>query len=82
MVLLDEPTSDLDPDAERVVVRALCSLMEGRTVVMVTHRPALLELADRVLTVTEGRIAELPPRRERTLRGEPRPSRTPTQDRG
>src|SRR5205807_3522210 len=65
VVLLDEPTSGLDPDAERVVVRALCSLMEGRTVVMVTHRPALLELADRVLTVTEGRIAELPPRRER-----------------
>ena len=82
VVLLDEPTSDLDPDAERVVVRALCSLMEGRTVVMVTHRPALLELADRVLTVTEGRIAELPPRRERTLRGEPRPLRTPTHDRG
>jgi ABC-type multidrug transport system fused ATPase/permease subunit len=82
VVLLDEPTSDLDPEAERVVVRALCSLMEGRTVVMVTHRPALLELADRVLTVTEGRIAELPSRRERALRGEAQPLRHRTGERG
>ena len=66
---------EIDPEAEQVVVRALCSLMEGRTVVMVTHRPALLELADRVLTVTEGRIAELPARRERALRGEAHPMR-------
>jgi ATP-binding cassette subfamily B protein len=81
VVLLDEPTSDLDPEAEQVVVRALCSLLEGRTVVMVTHRPALLELADRVLTVAEGRIAELPSRRERALRGEPQRLRPRTPDR-
>jgi ATP-binding cassette subfamily B protein len=60
VVLLDEPTSDLDPEAERLVVRALCTLMTGRTVVMATHRPALLELADRVVTVREGRIVEVP----------------------
>jgi ATP-binding cassette, subfamily B, bacterial len=59
VVLLDEPTSDLDPDAERVVVRALCTLMTGRTVVMATHRPALLDLADQVVVVRDGRIVEV-----------------------
>ncbi|HEX3606018.1 MAG TPA: ABC transporter ATP-binding protein [Candidatus Dormibacteraeota bacterium] len=72
VVLLDEPTSDLDPEAERVVVRALCELMAGRTVVMATHRPALLELADRVVTVRDGNIVEVggaAPTRE--VRGRP-----------
>jgi ABC-type bacteriocin/lantibiotic exporter with double-glycine peptidase domain len=76
VVLLDEPTSDLDPEAERVVVRALCELMAGRTVVMATHRPALLELADRVVTVRDGNIVEVggaAPTRE--VRG--RPARRP-----
>ena len=70
---IDEPTSDLDPEAERVVVRALRTLMERRTVVIVTHRPALLELADRVLTVLDGRIRELPAASGWMLRGEAQP---------
>jgi len=51
IVLLDEPTSGLDLEAEQLVVAALRRLMAGRTVVMVTHRPALLALADRVVTL-------------------------------
>lgn len=58
IVLLDEPTSALDLDAEQVVVEALTRLMEGRTVVMATHRPALLDLADRVCEVVGGGILE------------------------
>jgi ABC-type multidrug transport system fused ATPase/permease subunit len=58
IVLLDEPTSALDLDAEQVVVEALTRLMEGRTVVMATHRPALLDLADRVCEVMCGAIVE------------------------
>src|SRR5262249_39122064 len=58
VVLLDEPTSGLDLEAERIVVEALCSLMQGRTVVMATHRPALLDLADRVLSVESGVLTE------------------------
>ena len=58
IVLLDEPTSALDLDAEQVVVRALSRLMEGRTVVMATHRPALLDLADRICQVAGGSILE------------------------
>jgi ABC-type multidrug transport system fused ATPase/permease subunit len=74
VVLLDEPTSDLDPEAERVVVRALRSLMEGRTVVMATHRPALLDLADRVLTIVDGGLSALPAPPERTLTGRAHPA--------
>jgi ABC-type multidrug transport system fused ATPase/permease subunit len=61
IVLLDEPTSGLDLDAERIVVEALCSLMRGRTVVMATHRPALLDLADRVQSVESGALTETAP---------------------
>jgi ATP-binding cassette subfamily B protein len=49
IVLLDEPTSGLDAEAERLVVGALSRLVSGRTVVMTTHRPALLEMATRII---------------------------------
>ncbi len=54
IVLMDEPTSGLDLEAERVVVEALRSLMEGCTVLMATHRPALLDLATRVVSLEGG----------------------------
>ncbi|WP_165984270.1 thiol reductant ABC exporter subunit CydD, partial [Streptomyces sp. YIM 98790] len=49
VVLLDEPTAALDAETEAEVAEALRRLAAGRTVVLVTHRPALLPLADRVL---------------------------------
>lgn len=52
IVLLDEPTSGLDTDAENFVVTALGRLVSGRTVVMTTHRPALLRMATRVVHLT------------------------------
>jgi ABC-type transport system involved in cytochrome bd biosynthesis fused ATPase/permease subunit len=58
VVLLDEPTSGLDLEAERTVVEALCTLMQGRTVIMATHRPALLDLADRILSVESGALRQ------------------------
>jgi ABC-type multidrug transport system fused ATPase/permease subunit len=61
IVLLDEPTSELDAEAEQGVVRALRRLMRGRTVLMVTHRPALLDLADRVVELRDGRLGMPPP---------------------
>ena len=56
IVLLDEPTSGLDLAAERTLIDALKRLMHGRTVIMTTHRPALLDLADRTETLREGRL--------------------------
>ncbi|WP_323745197.1 ABC transporter ATP-binding protein [Actinomyces haliotis] len=56
LLLLDEPTSQVDLASEAVIVEALGRLGQGRTVVTVTHRRAAAEDADRVLTVEEGRL--------------------------
>ncbi|MGV9415796.1 ABC transporter ATP-binding protein/permease [Nocardia sp. NPDC003693] len=53
VLLLDEPTAHLDPASEARVLRALrARAAGGATVVLVAHRPALLAIADEVLTVT------------------------------
>ena len=49
LLLLDEPTANLDGETESEVLAALRRLVAGRTVLLVAHRPALLTLADRVL---------------------------------
>lgn len=49
LLLLDEPTANLDGATENEVLAALRGLVRGRTVVLVAHRPALVELADRVI---------------------------------
>ena len=51
LVLLDEPTAGLDGVTEQIVIDAVRSLAVGRTVLIVAHRPALVELADRVIIV-------------------------------
>jgi ATP-binding cassette subfamily C protein CydCD len=69
VLLLDEPTASLDGATEADIVEAVRRLAVGRTVLLVVHRPALLEVADRVVRldaeepVTTGahaRIAALP----------------------
>ncbi|MEU2867713.1 thiol reductant ABC exporter subunit CydD [Streptomyces olivoreticuli] len=49
VLLLDEPTANLDGETEAAVVEAVQRLAEGRTVLLVVHRPALLAVADRVI---------------------------------
>ncbi|WP_116212897.1 thiol reductant ABC exporter subunit CydD [Streptomyces olivoreticuli] len=49
VLLLDEPTANLDGETEEAVVEAVRRLAEGRTVLLVVHRPALLAVADRVI---------------------------------
>lgn len=58
ILLLDEPTSALDRDNELAVQSALNALLEGRAVLAIAHRGALLERADRILVLSEGRIVE------------------------
>ncbi|ORT57725.1 thiol reductant ABC exporter subunit CydD [Streptomyces sp. CB03238] len=53
LLLLDEPTAALDGGTEAAVVDAVRRLAEGRTVLLVVHRPALLAVADRVVTLRE-----------------------------
>ncbi|MFD8223788.1 thiol reductant ABC exporter subunit CydD, partial [Streptomyces massasporeus] len=53
VLLLDEPTAALDGATEAEVVAAVRRLAAGRTVLLVVHRPALLEVADRVVRLDE-----------------------------
>ncbi|MDU4290505.1 type I secretion system permease/ATPase [Mixta calida] len=61
VLLLDEPTSGMDMGSERTVLQALVPAMEGRTVVIVTHRPAVLKYVDRIIVMDEGmKVADGP----------------------
>ncbi|MFI5756116.1 thiol reductant ABC exporter subunit CydD [Streptomyces sp. NPDC051569] len=62
MLLLDEPTAALDGETEASVVDAVRRLAAGRTVLLVVHRPALLAVADRVITLPERSAASPEPR--------------------
>lgn len=52
LLLLDEPTAALDGETEAGIVDAVRRLAQGRTVLLVVHRPALLAVADRVVTLS------------------------------
>lgn len=61
VLLLDEPTSGMDMASERTVLQALAPIMAGRTVVIVTHRPAILKYVDRIVVMDEGlKVADGP----------------------
>lgn len=62
VLLLDEPTASLDEVAEREVIERMRALAPGRTLVVATHRPALLEVVDRVVVVDAGTIVMDGPR--------------------
>ncbi|MEV5787026.1 ATP-binding cassette domain-containing protein [Streptomyces sp. NPDC052287] len=57
LLCLDEPTAHLDPDGEARVIAAIRTLARSRTVVVTTHSPALLEVADDVVQLSQGRLA-------------------------
>ncbi|MDO4631321.1 MAG: hypothetical protein Q4A82_03435 [Corynebacterium sp.] len=59
VLFVDEATSALDPQNERAVVEALGKIRGDYTTVMVTHRPAMVDIADRVIVMDEGRIIEV-----------------------
>jgi ABC-type multidrug transport system fused ATPase/permease subunit len=58
VLILDEATSSLDLPSERLVQRALRTLLRGRTAVIIAHRLSTVEIADRVLVVDGGRVVE------------------------
>jgi len=58
VLILDEATSSLDLPSERLVQRALRTLLRGRTALIIAHRLSTVEIADRVLVVDAGRIVE------------------------
>ena len=56
-MLLDEPTSNLDSLNEAVILRSIAEERAGRTVLLVSHRPSTMRIADTVVNVEDGRVS-------------------------
>ena len=66
LLLLDEPTTGLDPQTARRVMQPLRWMSQHRTTIIVTHDPTALEIADRVITLSQGRVTADRVRRPRS----------------
>ena len=58
ILILDEPTASLDVEAEAEVMRALDTLIVGRTVIVISHRLSTLGNVDEIVVLSDGRIIE------------------------
>ncbi len=58
VLLLDEPTSSVEPDSETAIIAALDRLMKNRTTVLTSHRPSLILQADLVYVIENGQVTE------------------------
>ncbi|MEO0022510.1 MAG: ATP-binding cassette domain-containing protein, partial [candidate division WOR-3 bacterium] len=58
MLILDEATSAIDPQTERLIQEGMQELLAGRTAIIIAHRLATIQLVDRIVVVHKGRIAE------------------------
>lgn len=58
VIVLDEATSNLDPETEQRVEVALGTLLEGRTAIVIAHRLATADRADRVVVMADGAVVE------------------------
>lgn len=56
VLVLDEPSSNLDMDSERELIRRCQRALVGKTLLLFTHRLSMLELVDRVIVLEKGRI--------------------------
>ncbi|MDF2094366.1 ABC transporter ATP-binding protein [Aquibaculum arenosum] len=60
LLILDEVTSALDPETEQEICQTLAALSEDHTIITITHRPQLLEIADQILELSDGVLRQIP----------------------
>ena len=58
VVILDEPTASLDARSESEVFQRFAELAEGKTALLISHRFSTVRMADRIVVLENGRIAE------------------------
>jgi thiol reductant ABC exporter CydC subunit len=56
ILILDEPTANLDPATEQAVLQAIHAYARERMLLTITHRPAAMKMADQVIVLSEGRV--------------------------
>ena len=59
LMFFDEPTSNMDALLEAELMQALMAHQEGKTYLFVSHRPTTLAYADRLFTLSEGRLTQV-----------------------
>ena len=69
VIVLDEATSNLDPQTEALVEKALATVAEGRTMITIAHRLSTAERADRVAVLDRGRLVEIASHNELLRKG-------------
>lgn len=76
LVVLDEPNANLDSLGERALVRAIQRMRDqGAIVIMIAHRPSIMQVADKLLVLENGRISQFGPRTD-ILTAVPAPGET------
>jgi ATP-binding cassette subfamily B protein len=71
VLVLDDATSAVDPSKEHEIRSAMSTVMDGRTTIVIAHRPGTIALADTVILLGEGRVLASGPHQE-LLASEPR----------
>lgn len=56
ILLLDEPTAAMDIQSETALIGRLKAVLDGRTLIVITHRTSLLDLVDRVIVIDDGKV--------------------------
>ena len=58
ILVLDEPTSQIDPQSEKAIINALEKFLRDKTLILITHRFSLIQLVDNVIVLDHGSIVE------------------------
>ena len=58
ILILDEPTSNMDPESEEAFFNRLMKIVKKRTLILISHRFSTVKRADRILVIKSGKLAE------------------------